>query len=234
MPLLWSASSAGAATRWRRRKKDFRGAESEYAKAGAAADELNRKEPPGQSEAIEADRAIGNGWGNLSIRVQNADAKKRFAELSLHFFQLSIELNQRRIDVLRSLAEGQNHSSQDVFNLAQAYGNQSWWKILVGDFSGGLKDSEAALKWDPKQEWILGNQGHALLFLHRVDEAKQVYLKYANGGKDDAGYQKSVFEDFAELRKHRPPNADLKLIDEMEDFLVNKGGYSKPSEKASN
>ena len=142
--------------------------------------------------------------------------------------------NQYRIDTLKPLVERNSPNSQDVNNLAQAYGNNSWFSLLLGNFSAALKDSETALKLDPTQLWILGNQAHALLFLHRIEDAKQVYLKYTKGDKDDARYQKSVFDDFAELRKRRPPNADLKLVDDMEDYLVTKGGYAKPSEKASN
>jgi tetratricopeptide (TPR) repeat protein len=149
-------------------------------------------------------------------------------------FPSALKANQSRIDALRPLVERDNPASQDVNNLAQAYGNQSWFEILLGDFPGALKDSETALKIDPLQVWILGNQAHALLFLHRIEEAKEVYLKYTKGGKDDARYQKSVFDDFTELRKVRPPNADLKLLDDMENFLLTKGGYAKPTEKASN
>ena len=142
----------------------------------------------------------------------------------------ALKANQSRIDALKPLVERNNPASQDVVNLAQAYGNQSWFEILLGDFPGALKDSETALKLDPLQVWILGNQAHALLFLRRIEEARQVYLKY----KDDASNQRSVLADFAELRKVRPPNADLKLVDDMENFLLTKGGYVKPTEKASN
>ena len=67
----------------------------------------------------------------------------------------------------------------------------------------------------PDQIWLYTNRAHALMFLGRVDEAREVYLQY-RGTKDVQGeksWETVILDDFAALRKAELTNP---LMDEIE------------------
>jgi tetratricopeptide (TPR) repeat protein len=61
---------------------------------------------------------------------------------------------------------------------SRALTNLAWTAVLAHDFKTTLASAERALELSPNSLVALANKAHALLFLDRVDEARQMYLKH--------------------------------------------------------
>ena len=81
-------------------------------------------------------------------------------------------------------------------------GSLAWTELFVRDFEKSLAASRRAADLAPDLIWIRVNLAHALMFLNRTDEARQVYLEF-RGKKTfkDKIWEQSVLEDFSDLRK---------------------------------
>jgi len=60
--------------------------------------------------------------------------------------------------------------------LVSSLGHRTWLLLLDRQPTAVLADADAALKLDPKQDWIAVNEAHAYLFLGRFDDAEKIYL----------------------------------------------------------
>ena len=50
--------------------------------------------------------------------------------------------------------------------------------VLAGNFATALQVADEAIALAPDQIWLYTNKAHALMFLGRTDEARELYLKY--------------------------------------------------------
>ena len=50
--------------------------------------------------------------------------------------------------------------------------------VLAGNFATALQVANDAIALAPDQIWLYTNKAHALMFLGRTDEARELYLKY--------------------------------------------------------
>jgi tetratricopeptide (TPR) repeat protein len=85
---------------------------------------------------------------------------------------------------------------------AQALSATAYRLVLARDNKRALQAVDAALAISPGLSIAEGNRAHALMFLGRTDEARQIYEKY-KGVEVSPGklWEDMVREDFSELRK---------------------------------
>jgi len=110
---------------------DFEDARRLYNAAAEAGAQAAKLAPSDDATRYSAD------CYQTAVNFESSDEVQNFAN--------AIIVNQRRIDTLKPLVERDSPAPQDVSNLAEAYGSNSWFGILLGNFSAALKDSEAAL-----------------------------------------------------------------------------------------
>ena len=94
-----------------------------------------------------------------------------------------------------------------------AYGSESWYQLVSGDFAGALASTDEALKLDPSDLVSTMNRAHALLFLGRAAEAQTIYL--ANVGKkmsEDQTWVAGVLDDLLTLENRGFTNPDVARI----------------------
>ena len=94
--------------------------------------------------------------------------------------------------------------------------------VLTHEFKKALEISDEAISLAPEKIWLHMNRSHALMFLGRVDEARELYLR--NCGEvnvvGERSYEKVLLEDFAELRK---AGLTHPLMDAIEKQLAKRG-----------
>jgi tetratricopeptide (TPR) repeat protein len=61
--------------------------------------------------------------------------------------------------------------------LANIYGNISFYQLFNKNFIQAEKSANEGLKIDPTQTWIKTNLAHALLFQGKFNEAQNIYLE---------------------------------------------------------
>jgi tetratricopeptide (TPR) repeat protein len=91
--------------------------------------------------------------------------------------------------------------------------------VMAHDFAGGLQAAEQAISLQPDMIWLYAHQAHALMLLHRTDEARALYLKYRSDknvfgtNANPITWSALILREFSELR-----NAGLSdpLMDEIE------------------
>jgi tetratricopeptide (TPR) repeat protein len=91
--------------------------------------------------------------------------------------------------------------------------------VLAGKFTTALEAADQAIALAPEKTWLYTNRAHALMFLHRVDKARAIYLNYRGAMKvvGDKSWEVIILEDFAELRK---AGLSHPLMDEIESKLT--------------
>jgi len=74
--------------------------------------------------------------------------------------------------------------------------------VLGQKFASALEAADEAIAVGPDEIRLYANRAHALMFLGRTDEARELYLKY-RGEKalDEKSWDAVILEDFAEMRK---------------------------------
>jgi TPR repeat protein len=85
-----------------------------------------------------------------------------------------------------------------------ALGALSWHALFAREFAQALDAAERALKADPDLLWIATNRAHALMYLGRPAEAREVYLMHRDKQiiqHENKTWQQVIAEDFDELRK---------------------------------
>ena len=92
---------------------------------------------------------------------------------------------------------------------------------LAGNFATALQVADEAIALAPDQIWLYTNKAHALMFLGRTDEARELYLKYRGTRlQKDKPWEAAVLEDFAAFRKAQLSNP---LMDEIEKEFSSQG-----------
>lgn len=79
----------------------------------------------------------------------------------------------------------------------------SWYQLFAKQFQAALETSDRALALAPDQVIFASNQAHALMFLGRADEARNIYLKYKgqSAGPGRLLWQDEILSDFAQMEK---------------------------------
>jgi tetratricopeptide (TPR) repeat protein len=92
---------------------------------------------------------------------------------------------------------------------------------LAGNFATALQVADEAIAHAPDQIWLYTNKAHALMFLGRTDEARELYRKYRGTQlQKDKPWEAAVLEDFAAFRKAQLSNP---LMDEIEKEFSSQG-----------
>ena len=88
--------------------------------------------------------------------------------------------------------------------VADALGNLAWYALIAREFAEALAASDRARTLAADQIWTETNRAHALLFLGREPEARQIYLAHKGARLtkgSDKTWEDMVADDFEELRK---------------------------------
>lgn len=97
---------------------------------------------------------------------------------------------------------------------AAGIGGLAYKFILASEFAKALDAADFAIALEPDAIWMQGNRAHALMFLGKVDQAREIYLRYrGQKSNGDKLWEADVKDDFADLRKHGLTNP---LMDEIE------------------
>ena len=97
---------------------------------------------------------------------------------------------------------------------AENIGASAYGLVLAKDYDGALKAVDFAISLSPDTVWMQMNRAHALMFLDKVNEAREIYLQFR--GKKIQGdrlWEDDLKNDFAELRKQGLTHP---LMDEIE------------------
>jgi tetratricopeptide (TPR) repeat protein len=111
------------------------------------------------------------------------------------------------------LVAANKHDAESTSALVIAYGSESWYQLMSGDFAGSLASTDEALKLDSSDLVATMNRAHALLFLSRTPEAQTIYL--ANIGKRmsaDQTWAAGVLDDLSALENRGFTNPDVARI----------------------
>jgi TIR domain-containing protein len=94
------------------------------------------------------------------------------------------------------------HSEVDATknNISDRLGNIALQSILDRYFSRSIKVSDAAIRATPEKKWLYANRAHALMFLGRAQEARNIYLKFM-GEKvlDEKTWNEIVIDNFQQF-----------------------------------
>ena len=97
---------------------------------------------------------------------------------------------------------------------AEALGGLAFYALFAQEFAEALSASERALGLVPELAWIEMNRAHALVFLGRLDDARQIYR--AHRGKVipelAESWEKAVEGDFIELQASRVYHPDFDKV----------------------
>jgi tetratricopeptide (TPR) repeat protein len=118
--------------------------------------------------------------------IQQARANLRMA------LQL-VELDLAKAEV------GDDAGGRDRFEVAEQLGNVAHFALFADAYERALNASLEAGRHAPEELWIKTNQAHALLFLGRTNEARDIYLD--NKGQSWGGrtWEAIIGDDFNEL-----------------------------------
>lgn len=96
--------------------------------------------------------------------------------------------------------------------------------LYNGDFVHALEAADLALQFEPQADWVEVNKAHALMFLNRWNEAREIYLRRRGEkltiGTRHLNWDAAVLEDFDVLERNGLTNG---LMDQVRSLL-------KPSE----
>jgi tetratricopeptide (TPR) repeat protein len=93
----------------------------------------------------------------------------------------------------------------------------SWKQILAKDFAGALSTCERVPKEDVDFLPVQADHAHALVFLGRMDEARQIYRKYVGQKfpESDKNWEQTMLDDFDELEKNGLHSPEFPKLREM-------------------
>jgi tetratricopeptide (TPR) repeat protein len=99
---------------------------------------------------------------------------------------------------------------------ADALGNLAWYALTAREFDEALAASERAHALAAGQVWSETNRAHALLFLGRLQEARQIYLAHKGvqlARESGKTWEDMVQDDFEKLRKRGLAHAAFQEIE---------------------
>jgi hypothetical protein len=107
--------------------------------------------------------------------------------------------------------------------VAMEYGNFADAAVKAGDFHQALEAADLGIRFGPEENWIRGNRAHALMFLGRLQEARDEYLAYR--GKPNSQQwpelSKVQWEDaiVGDFRTYREEGREHPLMTEIEELF---------------
>jgi eukaryotic-like serine/threonine-protein kinase len=154
---------------------------------------------PGEllKHAIELDPHFALAYVELSIANSNdgeAELASAFAQKAYDNRERATELERFQIDAAYYYANlGDLDRELSVYPAweqmyprdPRPWNDSSATRIAMGDYSGGLQEAQIALRLAPNQVSPYSNAFSALLYLNRVDEAKQIARRALGHGLDD-------------------------------------------------
>jgi PQQ-dependent catabolism-associated CXXCW motif protein len=115
-------------------------------------------------------------------------------------------------------------ASKNLTNAGAALSKLAFAFELKGQFADALKSADLAASFPQYSLLSQGIRAHALMFLNRTDEARNIYLRFRDQNDEDGKkWEDDILSDFAEFRK---AGLSKPLMDEIEALL-------KPPEPAT-
>jgi tetratricopeptide (TPR) repeat protein len=96
---------------------------------------------------------------------------------------------------------------------ANELGSVAWYALFARDFEAALAAARRAADLAPDLLFVRTNLAHALMFLNRSDEAKDIYLEFRGAPLNGKTWEQVVLEDFTELRKAGLANPLMDVIE---------------------
>lgn len=133
----------------------------------------------------------------------------------------------QQIRLLEKLVVDRPKATQADKNLlASAFGNRSWYDVLVGDFEAAIEDAQRGLSYNPSEVWIHTNEAHGYLFSGKIEEARKIYLEHLEkrsfpNTENQKTFAESILEDFDELRRRQTSGLNPLVIADIEEKLRN-------------
>jgi uncharacterized protein len=176
--------------------QDYAKAREWYEKAAAAGNAVamvNIGDLYAEGYGVPQDDSKAREWYDKAVAASNAATMRHIAELYANGQAL------RRNDAKARAWYQKAADSGDK----EALGSVSWLALFAKEFTPALDAAERALTAEPNLLWIAMNRAHALMFLGRAEEAREVYLVNKDRRIPQNGkiWQQVIGEDFAQLRK---------------------------------
>jgi TPR repeat protein len=167
-----------------------------YEKAAAAGDaaamaKVGNLYETGQG--VPQDYAYARAWYEKAAAGGNTVAMAKIGGLYLKGEGVTRDLASARAWYEKAWAAGER----------SALGQFSWHALFAREFAQSLDAADRALKADPDLLWIATNRAHALMYLGRAAEARDVYLMHRDKRlvqDDNKTWQEVIEEDFGVLR----------------------------------
>lgn len=141
--------------------------------------------------------------------------------------KLDAALKSFREGVAIALAQAKAHPDNPTWqshlrNVILQVGALAYRFVVARDFGSGLQAADEAIALAPETVWIHGTRAHALMFLERAAEARDLYLHYraSKNVLDQKSWEEVILADFAELRKAGLVHP---LMDEIEKRFATGG-----------
>jgi tetratricopeptide (TPR) repeat protein len=117
-------------------------------------------------------------------------------------------------DRLARADPGNSQRQRDLRFCVGRFGRMAYNFILARQFDQALDTAEQSISLSPNEVWIEANRAHALMFLDRIAEARQIYLAHrGQKTQNDETWETVISNDFTEFRKAGLSNP---LMDEIE------------------
>jgi TPR repeat protein len=169
---------------------------------------------------IPKDDAKAREWLGLAASAGDAEAKRNLENFDFLPKLLSAgdadvagnhrEAKRLRAELAREIeADERRRSGKSGRRTAEALAGLAWEELFVRNYSGALDASVRAHSLAPDVIWYEGNHAHALMFLGRVTEARELYLSHEHdsdiglpfvGLNDRKSWRGATIADFAEFR----------------------------------
>jgi TPR repeat protein len=147
-----------------------------------------------QGDGVPRDDAKAREWYEKAAAAGNTAAMRSIGLLYVNGQGVPRDYNRAREWYEKAAAAGDR----------SALGQLSWHALLSREFTQALDTAERALKADPELLWIATNRAHALMFLGKAAEAREVYQVHRDKRipqNADKTWQHAIAEGFDELRR---------------------------------
>ena len=109
------------------------------------------------------------------------------------------------------------YAPRDLVQAGSNIGAVAYDFILAREFAKALDAADIANSFAPGEVWIHARRAHALMFLGRTAEARNIYIIFrGQKSNGDKSWEADVLSDFADLRKHRLSHP---LMDEIKKLF---------------
>jgi tetratricopeptide (TPR) repeat protein len=150
------------------------------------------EEEPRNAALLHLRSTTHDSMGDASMAQDKLD-------LALKAYQAAA--NSARTAIKQDVTDKQGQG--DLDSAVAKIGGLAYKFVLARDFAKALKAGDIANSFSPDEVLLIQrNRAHALMFLERTSEARNIYLKYRQKSSGDKSWQANVSSDFADLRKH--------------------------------